>query len=186
MGHQSGQRLPGRCRPYRCGNGGICALASGCSTRVRLVRTSRVQVAAGQQLKLGENQPLFVGKYCQRWLRRERVQRNKGEIRQDPFHFSSIAMQVVVPIPYPHVTPYTAAYRYWITPTTSLLLKAKDKVSTTIDASCHCGAVHLAIDAPPETLTECNCSICRRYGALWAYYSPKQVRILPAKSSTDI
>ena len=21
----------------------------------------------------------------------------------------------------------------------------------------------------PETLTECNCSICRRYGALWAY-----------------
>jgi hypothetical protein len=26
-------------------------------------------------------------------------------------------------------------------------------------------------------VTSCNCSICRRYGALWAYCSPKSVRI---------
>jgi hypothetical protein len=28
-----------------------------------------------------------------------------------------------------------------------------------------------------RTLTACNCSICRRYAALWAYYSPASVRI---------
>lgn len=47
-----------------------------------------------------------------------------------------------------------------------------------IKASCHCGAVRLEIDAPlPKNLNDCACSICRRKGALWAYYSPKNVRI---------
>ena len=45
-----------------------------------------------------------------------------------------------------------------------------------IEASCHCGAVKLQIESAPETVTDCNCSICRRYGALWAYYSPRQVQ----------
>jgi len=58
-------------------------------------------------------------------------------------------------------------------------------VKTTIDASCHCGAVHLEIQTPPESLTDCNCSICRRYGTLWAYYSPNQVRIVPPGGATD-
>ena len=44
-------------------------------------------------------------------------------------------------------------------------------------ASCHCGAVRLEIARKPRKLTECNCSICRRYGALWAYYTRKSVRI---------
>jgi len=65
-------------------------------------------------------------------------------------------------------------------------LKAEGEVNTTIDASCHCGAIHLAISTPPETVTDCNCSICRRYGVLWAYYSPNQVRIVATKGSTDI
>lgn len=29
----------------------------------------------------------------------------------------------------------------------------------------------------PRSLTECNCSICRRYGARWAYFLGKSVRI---------
>ncbi len=29
----------------------------------------------------------------------------------------------------------------------------------------------------PRSLTSCNCSICRRYGALWAYYRAGSVRI---------
>ncbi len=65
-------------------------------------------------------------------------------------------------------------------------LKAEGQVNTTIDASCHCGAVHLAISTPPETVTDCNCSICRRYGVLWAYYSPNQVRIVATEGSADI
>lgn len=58
-------------------------------------------------------------------------------------------------------------------------------MNTTIDASCHCGAVHLEVEMPPEALTDCNCSICRRYGVLWAYYLPKEVRIVPAAGATD-
>jgi hypothetical protein len=55
-----------------------------------------------------------------------------------------------------------------------------------IEASCHCGAVRLEIETAPDTVTSCNCSICRRYGTLCAYYSPKQVRIIPPSGATDI
>jgi hypothetical protein len=46
-----------------------------------------------------------------------------------------------------------------------------------ITASCHCGAVQLEIESAPATVTDCNCTICRRYGVLWAYYSPTKVSI---------
>jgi hypothetical protein len=29
----------------------------------------------------------------------------------------------------------------------------------------------------PRRLTDCNCSICRRYGALWAYYRNSEVSL---------
>ena len=38
-----------------------------------------------------------------------------------------------------------------------------------IKGSCHCGAFHWAFDGVPEGATTCNCTICRRYGTLWAY-----------------
>jgi hypothetical protein len=44
-------------------------------------------------------------------------------------------------------------------------------------ASCHCGAIRLEIARRPRMLTECNCSICRRYGARWAYTTLAGVRI---------
>jgi hypothetical protein len=56
-----------------------------------------------------------------------------------------------------------------------------------IEASCHCGAVRLEIDSlPPAEVNDCHCSICRRYGALWAYYRPDQVRVLPPDAPTDV
>ena len=54
-----------------------------------------------------------------------------------------------------------------------------------IEASCHCGAVKLEIQDSPLNVTECNCSICRRYGVLWAYYSPAHVRIVAKDSATE-
>lgn len=48
------------------------------------------------------------------------------------------------------------------------------------EASCHCGAVRIEVARAPETVTDCNCSICRRYGTLCAYYSPKEVRVAGA------
>jgi hypothetical protein len=38
-----------------------------------------------------------------------------------------------------------------------------------IEGSCHCGAVRWQFDVEPESATACNCTICRRYGTLWAY-----------------
>jgi len=38
-----------------------------------------------------------------------------------------------------------------------------------IEGSCHCGQVHWSFDGVPESATACNCTICRRYGVLWAY-----------------
>ncbi|WP_108124779.1 GFA family protein [Saccharospirillum mangrovi] len=38
-----------------------------------------------------------------------------------------------------------------------------------IKGSCHCGAVSWTFDKRPETVTACNCTLCRRYGGLWAY-----------------
>jgi hypothetical protein len=46
--------------------------------------------------------------------------------------------------------------------------------------------VKLEVATAPETVTDCNCSICRRYGVLWAYYPPKQVRIVKGGQATDI
>lgn len=48
-------------------------------------------------------------------------------------------------------------------------------------AQCHCGSVQIHVRRLPRTLTSCNCSICRRYGALWAYYKPSSVRIQAPK-----
>jgi hypothetical protein len=38
-----------------------------------------------------------------------------------------------------------------------------------IKAACHCGAVRFEIAAPPAWVLDCNCTVCRRYGGLWAY-----------------
>jgi hypothetical protein len=46
-----------------------------------------------------------------------------------------------------------------------------------LTVSCHCGNVTLELPRAPRALTQCNCSICRRYGALWAYFLRRSVRI---------
>ena len=54
-----------------------------------------------------------------------------------------------------------------------------------IEGSCHCGAVHWRFEGIPKSATTCNCSICRRYGALWAYdYEGGRLRSL--RRNTDL
>jgi hypothetical protein len=48
---------------------------------------------------------------------------------------------------------------------------------TVLFGSCHCGAVSFELDHGPNALTDCNCSVCRRYGSLWAYYTRETARI---------
>jgi hypothetical protein len=47
-----------------------------------------------------------------------------------------------------------------------------------ITATCHCGAIRIEVPRRPRRVTDCNCSICRRYGTLWAYYKADTVRVL--------
>jgi hypothetical protein len=51
-----------------------------------------------------------------------------------------------------------------------------------IEASCHCGGVQIVVPYAPETVTECNCSICRRTGGQWGYYRPAEVTV---RGATD-
>ena len=51
--------------------------------------------------------------------------------------------------------------------------------------ACHCGAVHVKVPRRPRMLTNCNCSICRRYGVLWAYYKAADVRVTSKPGATE-
>ncbi|MGI6851801.1 GFA family protein [Mesorhizobium sp. 1B3] len=38
-----------------------------------------------------------------------------------------------------------------------------------LTGSCHCGSARWTFAGDPGSATACNCTLCRRYGALWAY-----------------
>jgi len=51
------------------------------------------------------------------------------------------------------------------------------KSASSLQGSCHCGAIRLTLPFIPEEATRCNCSLCRRTGGVWAYYEFGSVRI---------
>lgn len=58
-----------------------------------------------------------------------------------------------------------------------------------IKAACHCGAVRFEVAEPPAWVLDCNCTLCRRYGALWTYcFGDDQAKLLstpdPAATAT--
>lgn len=46
-----------------------------------------------------------------------------------------------------------------------------------LKGSCHCGAVKIEISQLPREATRCNCSVCRRYAATWAYFTEQTVEV---------
>lgn len=47
-----------------------------------------------------------------------------------------------------------------------------------LKATCHCGAITITAPGHPEKpINECQCSVCRRYSAAWAYYNTNSVRV---------
>jgi len=50
---------------------------------------------------------------------------------------------------------------------------------------CHCGKLKLVADQPPSSITSCNCSICNRLGALWAYYDRQNVELIDGDTPAD-
>lgn len=48
-----------------------------------------------------------------------------------------------------------------------------------LEGKCHCGAAHWTLEGDPGSITACNCSLCVRYGTLWAYdYEDERIRLL--------
>lgn len=59
-----------------------------------------------------------------------------------------------------------------------------DTAPSSIGGSCLCGAVTWEFDGFPESATACNCTACRRYGALWAYdYESEGIRVAGATAA---
>ena len=55
-----------------------------------------------------------------------------------------------------------------------------NKTDTPLQATCHCGRISVTAPRTPEKINECQCTLCRRYGAAWAYYSPEEVKFSTA------
>jgi hypothetical protein len=53
-----------------------------------------------------------------------------------------------------------------------------------LEGACLCGQVTWRFDSEPDGATACNCSACRRYGALWIYgYAGEDVHMFGATKS---
>ena len=47
-----------------------------------------------------------------------------------------------------------------------------------LTGTCHCGATHWTLEGDPGPATACNCTLCVRYGTLWAYdYEDERIRV---------
>ncbi|GGB46767.1 aldehyde-activating protein [Roseibium aquae] len=50
--------------------------------------------------------------------------------------------------------------------------------------TCHCGTHEWQLDGDPGSITSCNCTLCRRYGALWAYdFAGERIRLSPGTAA---
>jgi hypothetical protein len=44
-----------------------------------------------------------------------------------------------------------------------------------IKAQCHCGAVQIELSGKPAYMNDCDCSLCRKSGAVWGYYAAREM-----------
>ena len=53
----------------------------------------------------------------------------------------------------------------------------------TYSGSCHCGAVKFKVDADLSSIGNCNCSICRKKGALHHTVPPEQFKLVSGEDA---
>lgn len=46
-----------------------------------------------------------------------------------------------------------------------------------LQLSCLCGQIRIATEKRPDYIHECNCTLCTKSGARWAYYHPSEVSV---------
>jgi hypothetical protein len=56
----------------------------------------------------------------------------------------------------------------------------------TYTGSCHCGQVTFELDGEIRGVMECNCSVCRRKGALWHAATHEQLRITSGEADLGL
>jgi hypothetical protein len=56
----------------------------------------------------------------------------------------------------------------------------------TYTGSCHCGQVTFELDGEIRGVVECNCSVCRRKGALWHAATDEQLRITSGEADLGL
>lgn len=56
----------------------------------------------------------------------------------------------------------------------------------TYRGSCHCGRVTFEMQAELDYVVDCNCSLCRRRGALWHGASDSSLRILSGEAELQL
>ena len=54
-----------------------------------------------------------------------------------------------------------------------------------IEATCHCGAVKLQVATAPDTVKDCNCSICQRKGSLMWFVPRDHLRLLTPEENAS-
>src|SRR5262249_13175610 len=54
-----------------------------------------------------------------------------------------------------------------------------------IQGTCLCSAVQIGATRRPRQVTQCNCSVCRRYGTLWAYYRRTAVSLTAPRGGLE-
>jgi hypothetical protein len=47
---------------------------------------------------------------------------------------------------------------------------------------CHCGRVRYEVETDVNPVISCNCSICQKQGALWAFPKPEQFKLISGES----
>jgi hypothetical protein len=52
-------------------------------------------------------------------------------------------------------------------------------------AACHCTSIRFEIAELPDWVLDCNCTLCRRYGAIWSYPKDGQVKIVQGEGATE-
>lgn len=53
----------------------------------------------------------------------------------------------------------------------------------TLQGRCHCGVCTVRIPGPPESVTQCNCSLCRATGFRGIYFRSDEIEIAGAFDS---
>jgi len=49
--------------------------------------------------------------------------------------------------------------------------------ATPLAVTCHCGRVRVTMPSKPTRINACQCTVCYKYGAMWGYFTRKDVKI---------